>query len=137
MFEVTFWPILAAGVANVILGFIWYNPRVFGTVWMRETNLSPEKMEAGKKKMPIMAFATFLAAMVVAYVMNHFGIAWGVYDWIGAIELGIWTWIGFVAPIMLGSILWEGKSFKYYAINAGYWLVSFVVMAVILVLFSA
>src|SRR3989344_2216031 len=137
MFEVTFLPILAAGVANVILGFIWYNPKVFGTVWMQAANLSPERMEAGKKKMPVMAFVGFLAAMVVAYVMNHFGIAWGVYDWIGGVELGIWSWVGFVAPIMLGSILWEGKSFKYYAINAGYWLVSFVVMAVILVLLSA
>ena len=136
MFEVTFWPIFAAGIANVILGFIWYNPRVFGTYWMSQVAMSPERMERGKKKMPLMAFIAFLASMVAAYVMNYFGIAWGVFDWIGAIELGFWSWLGFVAPTMLGTVLWEGKPFKYYAIVSGYWLVSFIVMAIVLVLLA-
>lgn len=136
MFEVTFVPILAAAIASTIIGYIWYHPKVFGTTWMRGTNLTPQAIEAGKKKMPIMAFVGFLASMVAAYVLNYFGIAWGVYDWIGGVELGIWVWIGFVAPTMLGMVLWEQKSFKYYAIVAGFWLVSFVVMSVMLVLFA-
>ncbi|MEK7098649.1 MAG: DUF1761 domain-containing protein [Patescibacteria group bacterium] len=136
MFEVTLWPILAAGILNVVLGMIWYHPKVFGTAWMASAGITPEKAEAGKKKMPIMAFLAFLAAMVVAYVMNYFGIAWGVFDWIGAVELGFWCWIGFTAPTMLGMVLWEGKPVKYYAIVAGFWLVSFVAMAVVLVLMA-
>ncbi len=120
----------------MIIGYVWYHPRVFGSVWMRAANLSPQAAEAGKKKMLPMAFAGLLASMVVAYVLNYFGIAWGVFDWIGGVELGIWSWIGFVAPTMLGSLLWEQKPFKYYAINTGYWLVSFVVMAVILVVLA-
>ncbi len=134
MFDVSFLPILAAAVANVILGMIWYNPRVFGNAWMAAGNIVPS--ERGKKMMPVSAFLAFLAAMVVAYVMNHFGIAWGVFDWIGAIELAFWCWVGFVAPTMLGMVLWEQKPFKYYAIVAGYWLVSFIVMAVVLVLLA-
>ncbi|MEK7155682.1 MAG: DUF1761 domain-containing protein [Patescibacteria group bacterium] len=136
MFEVTLWPILAAGILNVVLGMIWYHPKVFGTAWMASAGITPEKAEAGKKKMPIMAFLAFLAAMVVAYVMNYFGIAWGVFDWIGAVELGFWCWIGFTAPTMLGMVLWEGKPVKYYAIVSGFWLVSFVAMAVVLVLMA-
>lgn len=136
MFEVTFLPILVAGIANVVLGMIWYHPKVFGTKWMALTGMTPEMAERGKKRMPIMAFLAFLAAMVVAYVMNYFGIAWGVFDWIGAVELGFWCWIGFTAPTMLGMVLWEMKPFKYYAITAGFWLVSFIMMAVILVLFA-
>ena len=136
MFEVTLWPILAAGILNVVLGIIWYHPKVFGTAWMASAGITPEKAEAGKKKMPIMAFLAFLAAMVVAYVMNYFGIAWGVFDWIGAVELGFWCWIGFTAPTMLGMVLWEGKPVKYYAIVSGFWLVSFVAMAVVLVLMA-
>ncbi|OGG59859.1 hypothetical protein A2765_04720 [Candidatus Kaiserbacteria bacterium RIFCSPHIGHO2_01_FULL_56_24] len=136
MFEVTFIPILVAAIASAILGFIWFNPKVFGGAWMRMLNLTPQQMEAGKKRMPLMAFLAFLASMVAAYVLNYFGIAWGVFDWIGAVELGIWVWIGFVAPPMLGMILWERKSLRYYIITAGYWLVSFVIMAVILVLLA-
>ena len=136
MFEVTFLPILVAGIANVILGMIWYNPRVFGSAWMAGMTMTPEMAEKGKKRMPLMALISFLAAMVVAYVMNYFGIAWGVFDWIGAVELGFWCWVGFVAPTMLGMVLWEMKPFKYYAIVSGYWLVSFIMMAVILVVMA-
>lgn len=136
MFEVTFWPIFAAGIANVALGMIWYHPKVFGGAWMAKTGMTPEQAERGKKLMPVMAFIAFLAAMLVAYVMNYFGIAWGVFDWIGAIELGFWCWVGFVAPTMLGMVLWEMKPIKYYAIVSGFWLVSFITMAVILVLMA-
>lgn len=136
MFEVTFWPILAAGIANLVLGMVWYHPKVFGTAWMAGIALTPEKAEKAKRRMPVMAALSTLAAMVIAYVMNYFGIAWGVFDWIGAVELAFWCWVGFTAPTMLGMVLWEMKPFKYYAIVSGFWLVSFIVMAVILVLMA-
>ena len=134
MFEVAFIRILFAGVASLVIGFVWYHPKVFGVPWTRMTNLSPEMVERGKKRMPVMAFFGFMASMLAAYVMNYFGIAWGVYDVIGAIELGFWCWLGFVAPTMLGMVLWEQKPFALYLINALYWLVSFVAMAVVLIL---
>lgn len=134
MYEVTLWPVLAAGIANLVIGFIWYNPSVLGTVWMQLAGISPLQMEAGKKKMPLIMIFAVLAAVVMAYVMAHFGIAWGVFDVVGAIELAFWLWIGFVVPVSLGVVLWEGKSVKLFFINAGYWLVSMVVASVILVL---
>lgn len=134
MYEVTFLPILFAGIANMILGMIWYDPRVLGATWMRLANITPEMTEAGKKTMPLRMVMAFCAAMVVAYVLNWFGIAWGVYDWATAVELGIWAWVGFVAPIMLGSVLWDMRPFKLFVLNAGYWLISLVMMSVILTL---
>ena len=134
MYEVSIVPILVAGIIATAIGFVWYHPKVFGNAWMRLAGITPESVERGKKKMPVVVLVATLAAMLVAYVMNHFGIAWGVFDVVGAIELGIWTWVGFVAPVMLGIVLWEQKSFKLYAINASYWLVTLVVMSVILVL---
>jgi hypothetical protein len=132
MIEVSFWPILASGVAAVLIGWIWYHPRVFGSEWMRMSGVTPEMAERGKKRMPLMALVGLCASMLVAYVMNYFGIAWGVYDFVGAIELGFWSWIGFVAPTMLGIVLWEQKPFRLYLINTLYWLVALVVMALIL-----
>ena len=132
MSEVTFLPIFAAAVANVILGFIWYHPNVFGGTWMRFLNMTPEMTERGKRQMLVRVFIAFLASMVAAYVMNDFGIAWGVYDWLGAIQLGVWAWLGFTAPAMLGMVLWEQKPLRYYFIVSGFWLVSFVVMALVL-----
>ncbi len=128
-----FWPTLFAGVAAVVIGMIWYNPKVFGTSWMLMSNLRPEEVERGKKRMPLMAFFGLLAALLAAYVMSYFGLAWGVVDWIGAIELAFWCWIGFSVPPLLGVVLWESKPFKLFAINSLYWLVSFIAMALILV----
>ena len=86
--------------------------------------------------MPYMAIVALLAAMLVAYVMDYFGIAWGVYDVPTAINLGVWCWAGFAAPTMLGMVLWEQKPVRYYLIVAGYWLVAFITIAIILVLGS-
>jgi len=100
---------------------------------MRFSSITPEMVERGKKRMPLTMVLALLASMLAAYVMSYFGIAWGVYDWIGAIELGFWCWIGFAAPALLGSVLWEQKPFRLYLINSLYWLVPLVVMAIILV----
>lgn len=125
--------ILGSGFVAVVVGMIWYHPNVFGTAWMRWSNLSPEMMERGKKKMPLMAFFGFLAATLVAYVMSYVSAAWGFSDWQGALQLGVWCWLGFVAPTMLGMVLWEQKPFRLYLIVVGYWLVVMLAMAQMIV----
>ncbi len=134
--SLSFWAILAAGSASVLIGWVWYHPSVFGTAWMRMSNITPEMAERGKKRMPITAGIGLGMSMVVAYVMTYFGMAWGVYDIISAIELGVWVWIGFVAPVAIGAVLWEQKPLRLYFINASYWLVALVVMAIILIVGS-
>lgn len=133
MIDPTLIAIAASGFAAVIIGYIWYHPRVFGGAWMRMSNITPEMAERGKKRMPLMAIFGLLAAMLVAYVMSYVSAAWGFYEWTGALQLGFWCWVGFVAPTMLGSVLWEQKPFRLYLINTLYWLVAFLVMAQMIV----
>jgi hypothetical protein len=128
--------VLIAGIASVLIGWLWYSPILFGGPWMRMIGLTPEMAERGKKKMHLNALVALVASMLVAWVMSYVGILLGVFDWFGAVELGFWCWIGFTAPPMLGMVLWEQKPFRYYLIVAGYWLVSFIVMALILVVGS-
>lgn len=127
-----FLTILAAGIANIILGMIWYHPKVFGGSWMRMLNSSPEMIERGKRDMWKNTIFALIAGMLAAYVLEYFGNAYGVVDWLGALQLGFWAWLGFTAVPMLGMILWEQRSVRYYAIVSGYWLVSFIVMSFIL-----
>ncbi|MBI5456147.1 DUF1761 domain-containing protein [Candidatus Kaiserbacteria bacterium] len=135
MFEINLWAILGAAVANVVLGMVWYHPKVFGSMWMRLANVSPETSARVNKQMPIRVFFGFLSSLIIAYVLANLGIILGIFDVIGAIlDLAFSAWIGFVAPVLLGAVLWEGKSLKLYAINAGYWLVSLIVMSVVLLL---
>ena len=105
MMTISIWPILAAGFANVIIGWIWYHPKVFGTTWMRLSNITPEMAERGKKRMAVSVLTSFVAAAFMAWVLNSLGAKVGIFDMVGAIvDLALWCWLGFVVPIMLGSV---------------------------------
>jgi hypothetical protein len=128
-----FVPIFVAGIVHVLIGWIWYHPKVFGTAWMNMSGITPEMMEAGKKRMPLSILGALLSGMLIAWVMTFVGIALNeFFDWIGAIELGFWIWAGFIAPSMLGMVLWEGKSFKLYLIYVLYWLITLIAIALVL-----
>ena len=86
--------------------------------------------------MHLYALVGLLASMVIAYVMDYFRIAWSVNDFAGAVELGFACWAGFVAPTMLGIVLWDQKPLRLYLINTLYWLVALVTIALVLVLGS-
>ena len=136
MYEVSALPVILAGLANMISGFVWYNPKVFGDSWMHMVGLTKEKADASAKMMPVMSLIALFFAIVMAYVMAHFAIAWGVWDWIGSVELAFWLWLGFIVPPLLGAVLWEGKSWKLFAINAGYWFVGLCASSLVLISFS-
>lgn len=131
LFDINMWAILAAGVSGVIIGMVWYAPAVFGNTWMKLAGITDKMREEGKKTMPKMAFLAFVAAVVLAWVMAHFAIIWGAFTIGSALELAFWIWLGFMLPVQLSAVLWEGKSMKYLAITAGYWLVTTMVTAII------
>lgn len=47
---------------------------------------------------------------------------------------GFWNWLGFVAPVTLGAVLWEGKHWKLWFLNNGYYLVTLLLMGAVLAL---
>jgi len=134
MFEPTLARIFFAGLVSAIIGVMWYHPRVLGTLWMHYSGITPETVERGKKHMHLMALLALLAGMLAAYVLNKFGIAQGVFDIAGAVGLAVLSWAGFVAPALLGTVLWEQKPIPYFLINALYWLVALIAISVVLVL---
>ena len=127
-----FLAIFSAGLSNVVLGMIWYNPRILGTAWMRMSSITPEAAERGRKNMPVMAVVGFVAAVFMGWVLSVVQTAFGVYDVISALDVGFWIWAGFIAPVGLGIVLWEGKPFTLYLINVLYWLIAILAMSAIL-----
>jgi len=124
--------VLIAAFVAVVIASIWFHPRVFGGVWMRLSGTTPEMAEKGKRHMLRNTFLGFLASIIVAYVLLWAGAAENIYDWAGALQLAFWCWIGFAAPILLGSVIWEQRPFRLYLVNAFYWLVALIAMALIL-----
>ena len=138
MVAVNYLAILACGIANMAIGFLWYGP-LFGKPWADMMGFkfnTPEDQKAMQKKaMPGYA-ASFIGALVTAYVLSHaitFASAYlNVAGYTAGLTAGFWNWLGFIAPITIGIVFWDGKPWKLWFINSGYWLVSLLVMGVIL-----
>jgi hypothetical protein len=68
MVEMNFKAIIAGAIINFIIGSLWYNPKTFGTVWMKEANLDPEKMK-NMNMVKLMGFS-FIFALMIALALN-------------------------------------------------------------------
>lgn len=133
---VNYLALVVAVITSQIIGAVWYSPIAFGPAWMKGIGMDPKKsaemMKKGQKAMLI----NFFVMLVTAYTLNHV-IQFSLYT-LGEAPLttglmtGFWMWLGFVAPILLGSVLWESKSLGFYAINAAHYLVTFLAMGAIL-----
>ncbi len=64
---INFGAVLAATIASVIIGSIWYGP-LFGKLFMREMGMdqwTPEKQQQMKKSMGLSYFLQFVASFIM------------------------------------------------------------------------
>ncbi|MEK7511036.1 MAG: DUF1761 domain-containing protein [Patescibacteria group bacterium] len=133
--------VLVSAVAAIVLGALWYGP-LFGKAWMKEVGYTNDDVQKAKTdpktKSAMMRSYVLMAvgALVMAFVFAH-SLAFANYyldtSGVGAGLTGaFWNWLGFIAPVTLAPMLWEGKSAKYWAITGGYYFVSLGVMGIIL-----
>ncbi len=133
--------LLACAVASMVLGSLWYGP-LFGKPWMKEMGISkPDTMDAKMKKEMNKSYSLmFVGSLVMAYVLAHSLVFASTYLKVEGVSAGVmagfWSWLGFIAPVTLGSVLWERKSWKLWMLNNGYQLVNICVAGVILAMWK-
>lgn len=145
MVPVNFLAVLAAAVAQIILGFLWYGP-LFGKTWAALMGWTPEAMTAmkndpqAKKKMTRSYIIMAIGSLLMSYVLAHAIIFAGSYLNASGVSAGLmggfWNWLGFIVPVTVGTVLWEGKSWKLWFLNASYYLVGLLIMGMILALWQ-
>src|ERR1700733_189102 len=132
MNAVSFASILLAGIATILIEQLWYSPRLFGSLWLRLTNLFPEQVEQGRKHTAVSSLVALLAGMLIALVMAYALVALGIGSFGAAAGLGALCWLGFCAPTLISQVLWDQKPALLFLINACYWLLSFIAISLIL-----
>ena len=137
MVPVNYWAILVCGVSNMVIGFLWYGP-LFGKTWIKLSGIIPGKIEDAKKNGMASGYAlAFVGALLMAFVLDHAIIFAGAYLNETGITAGLmgafWNWLGFIAPVTLSVVLWEGKSWKLWCLQNTYYLITLLVMGMILV----
>ncbi|MES2203484.1 MAG: DUF1761 domain-containing protein [Patescibacteria group bacterium] len=122
--------VVVAAVVAFVIGWVWYGP-IFGKRWMHLHGKSYESMSEMKMPMGNMAIE-FIATLVTAYVLARFVVLLGVVDVMGAIHLTVWVWLGFIAAIMVGGVLWENEKWELFWIKVGGRFLTILAMTVIL-----
>ena len=151
--EINWIAILLAAFSSLIIGFIWYHPKVFGNAWMKEigfTNEDTKDFSIIKTLGVSFIYAVFISITLQFLVIHQ----WGVFSSQAAIKEvdpsiyqnfmdvfghtyrtfkhgalhGFLTGLFFAIPLVGTSALYEKRSFKYVLISGGYWLACFIVM---------
>lgn len=131
---INYYALVAAAAASMAIGTLWYGP-LFGKEWMRLSGLTQEGMKSMALKPWQAMLGGFVNSLILSYVLLMFTLTW-VSDLEGAWFSAFWIWLGFVATTQISGFLWEGKSFKLFLIHASYSLVTYLVMATILVMWQ-
>ncbi|MBS7252455.1 DUF1761 domain-containing protein [Flavobacterium branchiicola] len=153
--EINFVALLLAAITTLVTGFVWYHPKVFGTIWMRENNFTQEQLKTGNM-LKIFGFTYVFSLMITvilmaltihqsgavgmvggppmlanakpsfAAFMADYGTAYRTFKH-GALH-GFMSGLFFALPIVGINGLFERKSWKYIFIHAGYWILTLMLM---------
>ncbi|TVZ56222.1 uncharacterized protein DUF1761 [Lutibacter sp. Hel_I_33_5] len=150
----------------LVMGFLWYGPILFKNAWMKEVGFTDESMQGANMALIFglsYVLSFLLAFMLQTLVIHQFGVSSTLMkagetaltgaeltyfqDFMaqygdrfrtfghGALH-GAMIGLFVVLPVMGTNALFERKSFKYVAINAGYWIVTIAIMGGILCQFA-
>jgi hypothetical protein len=145
--------LLLAALSTLVIGFIWYNPKVFGNAWMKESGMKEEDMKGANmiKIFGLSLVYAFLISFILQFLVIHqFGAAGMIGGDVAAAKPSYEAFMadygttfrtfkhgalhGFMSglllalPIIGNSALYERRSFKYVMIVGGYWTIAFTIM---------
>jgi hypothetical protein len=128
-FPINWWALLAAVVARMVLGGIWYSPLLFLNRWLALTGRSHTDMNS---RMPMLLLVDLVSSLMMAFVLVHAIHYAGAVTWMQGAAVGFFNWLGFVATVTLGITLYERKPFALFVITNGWQLISLLLIGVIL-----
>ncbi|MEP6931003.1 MAG: DUF1761 domain-containing protein [Flavobacterium sp.] len=160
--EFNFIALLAAAIVTLIVGFVWYHPKVFGTIWMRECNLTQEQLQKGNM-LKIFGLTYIFSLMITMVLMSLTIHQTGAVSMVGGPPMianakpsfaafmadygtayrtfkhgtlhGFISGLFFAFPIIGIGGLFERKSWKYILVQSGYWIITLTLMGGILCAF--
>jgi len=150
-----FLAIIVAALVPIAIGFLWYNPKLFGNAWMRESGMTEEKMKSGNMavifgvSLLLSLLLAFFTIFIVVHETGVYGLTEGQLDgetakafmaeWAGKYRTfghgalhGGMAGFSMVLPIIAINAMFERRSWKYILINAGYWIVCLMIMGSII-----
>lgn len=117
--DINWWAVLVAAAINMAIGAVWYSPALFGKEWAHLLGKKVGDMGDANRGYAITAIGALIQAWILAHLVRYAG---DLSFWRGLVT-SFWLWLGFVAIVMAGAMVFEGRSWKLWKINAGYYFV--------------
>jgi hypothetical protein len=111
--------VIVAAVVNMVVGAVWYSKPLFAKEWSKLTGRKMEDMGGGGMGYGV----AFVGALIQAWILAHFVVYAGSTSFTDGLVTGFWLWLGFVAVATAVNMVFEGRSWNLWKINAGYFLV--------------
>lgn len=131
--------VFVAAIAAFTIGFLWHGP-VFGKQWIALMEIPQAKIDEMRAKgmgpMVPQMIAGLIQQIVVALVAAHLANALGLTTALQAVLFAIVIWFGFIATVLLNTVLWEQRKISLYLFNNAYQVVSLIVISLIVVLWK-
>jgi len=117
--------VLAAAVSMFVLGGLWYS-LLFAKPWQRAAGVTDEQLKTGAPRIFIGSalIAIVIAASLAAFIGSG-GVTFGLFA-------GLAGGLTFVAAALGILYLFERRSLRLWAINAGYVVIAFTLMGLII-----
>lgn len=134
--DINWLAVAVATLSTMVVGSIWYTPKVFGNYWMRVAKVTPGSTKNAVVPILITLVVSFISAWVLA------GASFLSYSFYGgsflsnALLTALILWGGFTAARFITHDAFEGRPVGLTILNCVHELVTFMVMALIIGLFG-
>ena len=131
--EINYWAVILATLSSMVVGSIWYTPKVFGNYWMKAANVTPSGNSRDAIR-PILL--TLVVSFVTAWVLaGATYLSWDFYGgsfFVNALLAGIILWAGFTAARFITHDAFDGRPIGLTVLNVAHEFVTIVIMAIII-----
>ena len=118
------WAILVSAIIQWLLGALWYSPPLFAKPWMAALKI---QKGSNSKGMVAGMISSFIGSLLLSLMLAHVVLWSGSTTYACGALIGFILWLGFIAAPQFPQGIYEGRPFRLFAINTGYWLVAMLV----------
>jgi len=131
--EINYWAVLLATISSMVVGSVWYTPRVFGNYWMKQAGITPSgDARDAIRPIAITVVVSFITAWVLAGAVF---ISWEFYGGsflVNSLVTGFILWAGFTAARFITHDAFDKRTAGLTALNCAHELVTILIMALII-----
>jgi hypothetical protein len=121
--------ILVAAIASFLFEALWYS--VFLNEWLAGIGRTREWLMGSGMSPALQYGVAILCAVITATVLSICIQASGEHSARRGVLVGVLVWLGFVATTWATEYIFEVRTLKIYAINAGFWLFDLILIGAI------